>query len=152
MCLKGVLEAIAKDGIDPESIEMIISTHSHPDHFDGVKYFIEKKAKMALHQDEDTFLKETGKGFYNMFGLTMPDYRVDTYLKEGTLEVNNTDIEIYHTPGHSGGCNLSGWSGKDRLSRRGWFSFKKEHRQAFTIRYRIPSSRSWRDCRRKRQG
>lgn len=103
MCLKGVLEAIAKDGIDPELIEMIISTHSHPDHFDGVKYFIQKKTKMALHQDEDTFLKETGKGFYNMFGLTMPDYRVDTYLKEGTLKVNNTDIEIYHTPGHSPG-------------------------------------------------
>ena len=32
MCLNGVLDAIAKDGIDPESIEMIISTHSHPDH------------------------------------------------------------------------------------------------------------------------
>jgi glyoxylase-like metal-dependent hydrolase (beta-lactamase superfamily II) len=103
MCLKGVLEAIAKDGIDPETIEMIISTHSHPDHFDGVTYFMEKKTKMALHQDEDTFLKETGKGFYNMFGLKMPDYRVDTYLKEGALKLNSTDIEIYHTPGHSPG-------------------------------------------------
>ena len=45
MCLKGVLEAIAKDGIDPETIEMIISTHSHPDHFDGITYFMEKKTK-----------------------------------------------------------------------------------------------------------
>jgi glyoxylase-like metal-dependent hydrolase (beta-lactamase superfamily II) len=103
MCLDGVLEDIKKDGIDPGTIELIISTHSHPDHFDGVKYFMEKPTKMALHRDEDTFLKETGKGFYNMFGLQMPDYRVDTYLKEGPLTVNNTVMEIYHTPGHSPG-------------------------------------------------
>ena len=103
MCLNEVLEAITKDGIDPEAIEMIISTHSHPDHFDGVSYFMPKKTKMSLHQDEDTFLKETGKGFYSMFGLKMPDYRVDTILKEGALKANNTALEIYHTPGHSPG-------------------------------------------------
>jgi len=103
MCLNGVLEDIKKDGIDPETIELIISTHSHPDHFDGVKHFMQKDTKMALHRDEDTFLKETGKGFYNMFGLQMPDYRVDTYLQEGSLNINNTVMEIYHTPGHSPG-------------------------------------------------
>ena len=103
MCLNGVLEDIKNDGIDPDTIELIISTHSHPDHFDGVKHFMQKDTKMALHRDEDTFLKETGKGFYNMFGLQMPEYRVDTYLQEGSLTLNNTVMEIYHTPGHSPG-------------------------------------------------
>ena len=103
MCLNGVLEDINNDGLDPDTIELIISTHSHPDHFDGVKHFMKKDTKMALHRDEDTFLKETGKGFYNMFGLQMPEYRVDTYLQEGSLTLNNTVMEIYHTPGHSPG-------------------------------------------------
>ena len=103
MCLNDVLEDIKSDGIDPETIELIISTHSHPDHFDGVQHFMSKDTKMALHRDEDTFLKETGKGFYNMFGLQIPDYRVDSYLQEGSLKVNDTLMEIYHTPGHSPG-------------------------------------------------
>ena len=103
MCLTGVLEDIKKDGIDPETIELIISTHSHPDHFDGVKHFMPKDTKMALHRDEDNFLKETGKGFYEMFGLQMPEYRVDSYLQEGELKINTTLMQIYHTPGHSPG-------------------------------------------------
>ena len=102
-CLDGVLEEIKKDGIDPETIELIISTHSHPDHFEGVKSFMQKDTKMALHQAEDTFVKETGKGFYSMFGLKMPEYRVDFFLQEGELKVKDTVMEIYHTPGHSPG-------------------------------------------------
>ncbi len=34
-CLQGVLDDIKKDGFDPEKIELIITTHSHPDHFDN---------------------------------------------------------------------------------------------------------------------
>ena len=131
MCLNGVLEDIKKDGIDPEAIEFIISTHSHPDHFDGVKHFMQKDTKMALHPDEDTFLKETGKGFYNMFGLQMPDYRVDSFLQEGELKVNTTVMEIYHTPGHSPGSvsiylpdsqKIKGWGRRFSLE-----SFPAEH-------------------------
>ena len=102
-CLPGVLDAIRQDGIDPEQITFIISTHCHPDHFEGVKNFMQKDTKLALHQEEDRFMKETGKGFYNMFGLTCPEYRVDIVLEEGKLNLTTAPLEIYHTPGHSPG-------------------------------------------------
>jgi glyoxylase-like metal-dependent hydrolase (beta-lactamase superfamily II) len=102
-CLKGVLDAIKQDGIDPEQIAFIINTHCHPDHFEGIKNFLQKDTKIALHREEDRFMQETGKGFYNMFGLAFPEYRVDIFLEEGKLNLNNTPLEIYHTPGHSPG-------------------------------------------------
>lgn len=115
LCLQGVLDNIKKDGLDPEKIELIITTHSHPDHFDGIKSFMKKKTQMALHPEEDRFLKETGMGFYNMFGLQLPEYRVDIPLQEGEFKVKNTTFEIYHTPGHSPGSISIYWPEKKAL-------------------------------------
>ncbi len=114
-CLQGVLNDIKKDGFDSEKIELIITTHSHPDHFDGIKSFMEENTQMALHPEEDKFLKETGMGFYNMFGLQLPEYRVDIPLQEGEFKVKNTAFEIYHTPGHSPGSISIYWPEKKAL-------------------------------------
>ena len=115
LCLDGVLNHIKRDGFDPEKIELIITTHSHPDHFDGIKRFMENNTQMALHPEEDRFLKETGMGFYNMFGLQLPEYRVDIPLKEGEFKVKNIVFEIYHTPGHSPGSISIYWPEKKSL-------------------------------------
>jgi len=114
-CLQGVLDDIKKDGFDPEKIEVIITTHSHPDHFDGIRSFMENNTQMALHPEEDRFIKETGMGFYNMFGLQLPEYRVDIPLQEGEFKVKNTTFEIYHTPGHSPGSISIYWPDKKAL-------------------------------------
>lgn len=103
VCLPEVLAEMKKDGIDPDKIDLVITTHSHPDHFEGVRRFVKKGITLALHEDEDRFLREHGKGFYTMFGLTLPSYRADTYLIEGSCELSNIAMEIYHTPGHSPG-------------------------------------------------
>ena len=102
-CLKGVVKDISSDGIEPDKIGLVLSTHSHPDHFEGIKYFTTKGVKMALHPDEDRFMKEHGRGFYDMFGLSFPEYQVDFFLKEGKFKFKDTELEIYHTPGHSPG-------------------------------------------------
>ncbi len=103
LCLPGVLEEMKKDGIDPDAINYIITTHSHPDHFEGVRSFVAKGVKLALHPDEDTFLREHGSGFYRMFGITLPDYQAVADFGEGSHEINGIAMEIYHTPGHSPG-------------------------------------------------
>lgn len=115
LCLQGVLDDIKKDGFDTEKIELIITTHSHPDHFDGIKSFMENNTKMALHPEEDRFIKETGMGFYNMFGLQLPEYRVDIPLQEGEFNFKNATFVIYHTPGHSPGSVSIYWSEKKAL-------------------------------------
>jgi glyoxylase-like metal-dependent hydrolase (beta-lactamase superfamily II) len=114
-CLKGVLDNIKRDGFDTDKIELIITTHSHPDHFDGIRSFMQNDTRMALHPEEDKFLKETGMGFYNMFGLQLPEYRVDLSLQEGEFKLKNTVFEIYHTPGHSPGSISIYWPEKKAL-------------------------------------
>ena len=114
-CLNGVLDDIRKDGFDPEKIEYIISTHSHPDHFDGIRSFMKNDTKMALHPDEDKFLKAYGSQFFRMFGLSLPEYRVDHPLQEGKFKIKNVTLEIYHTPGHSPGSISIYWPEKKAL-------------------------------------
>jgi glyoxylase-like metal-dependent hydrolase (beta-lactamase superfamily II) len=114
-CLKGVLDNIKRDGFDTDKIELIITTHSHPDHFDGIRSFMQNDIRLALHPEEDKFLKETGMGFYNMFGLQLPEYRVDLSLQEGEFKLKNTVFEIYHTPGHSPGSISIYWPEKKAL-------------------------------------
>jgi glyoxylase-like metal-dependent hydrolase (beta-lactamase superfamily II) len=114
-CAEGVLKNIKKDGFDPDKIGLIITTHSHPDHFEGVKRFMHNDTKMALHLEEDKFIRESGIGFYKMFGLRLPEYRIDFPLQEGEFKVNNTALEIYHTPGHSPGSISIYWPEKKAL-------------------------------------
>jgi len=103
LCLPGVLDEMRKDGIDPDAIQFVITTHSHPDHFEGVRSFASKGVKIALHPDEEAFLRQHGNGFYRMFGITLPAYQAEADFVEGTREINGTAMEIYHTPGHSPG-------------------------------------------------
>jgi len=113
--LDGVLRNIKKDGFDSDKIALIITTHSHPDHFDGIKNFMQKDTLIAIHPEEDRFLKASGLEFYNMFGLRLPEYRVDLFLQEGEFKVKNTILEIYHTPGHSPGSISIYWPEKKVL-------------------------------------
>ncbi len=103
LCLPGVIEEMKKDGIDPDKINLVITTHSHPDHFEGIKSFVKKGVKLSLHADEDAFLRRYGEGFYSMFGIALPAYQAEEHLQEGACEVNGMTMEIYHTPGHSPG-------------------------------------------------
>lgn len=102
-CLPEVLRAIKNDGLDPDRIELVITTHCHPDHFDGVRSFDRRNTTIALHEEEDKFIRQHGKEFYAMFGLKAPHCSAMTFLQEGPCELHNTAMEIYHTPGHSPG-------------------------------------------------
>ena len=79
-----LLISMKNDGIDPDDITLIINTHSHPDHLDGDGYFIDNtNLQMTMHEEEEIFLENIGKDFFPMFGLDMPQYRIDFYIKEG---------------------------------------------------------------------
>ncbi|RJP55767.1 MAG: MBL fold metallo-hydrolase [Deltaproteobacteria bacterium] len=103
------------DGIDPKGIKLVISTHAHPDHFEGNQIFANNGAMMAIHKEEDRFLREVGGRFYRMFGMEMPDFKADFYLKEGNLVLGKNELQIYHTPGHSPGSISVYWPEKKAL-------------------------------------
>jgi len=97
------------DGISPEEISLIILTHSHPDHFEGLEAFLNKPVKIAMNQEEERYLLESGKLLFEMMRQPMPEFRVDFYLKEGELHLSKELFQIYQTPGHSPGSLSIHW-------------------------------------------
>lgn len=110
-----LLSLMEKDGVDPRGIKLVINTHAHPDHFEGSGVFTDNGAMMAIHQEEDRFLRGMGGRMFKMFGLEIPDFKVDFYLKEGNLLLGKNDLQIYHTPGHSPGSISVYWPEKKVL-------------------------------------
>ena len=104
-----------KDGHRMESLRLIIATHIHPDHFEAVQTFGKTGVLLAIHPEEETFLKEAGGDFFRAFGLEMPDFKVDFHLQEGELKLGSKTFEVFHTPGHSPGSISLYWPEKKAL-------------------------------------
>jgi len=98
-----------QDGISREAIDLVIVTHSHPDHFEGLEAFKDLPVKIAMHQEEARYLKENGRLLFEMMGKPLPEFRVDFYLKEGKLGLGKSTFDIYQTPGHSPGSLSIYW-------------------------------------------
>jgi len=97
------------DGISPEEIDLIMLTHSHPDHFEGLKAFMNKTVKVAMNREEERYLLESGKLLFEMMRQPMPEFRIDFYLKEGELHLGKELFQIHQTPGHSPGSLSIHW-------------------------------------------
>jgi glyoxylase-like metal-dependent hydrolase (beta-lactamase superfamily II) len=104
-----------KDGHKMEDIKLLIATHAHPDHFEAVQIFSRAGVYTAIHQEEEKFIMEVGREFYGAFGMEMPEYKIDFYLKEGELKLGNKTFQIFHTPGHSPGSISLYWPEKKAL-------------------------------------
>jgi len=98
-----------EDGISPEEINLVILTHSHPDHFEGLEAFLDKPIKIAMNREEERYLLESGKLLFEMMRQPMPEFRIDFYLKEGELDLGKEIFHVYETPGHSPGSLTIHW-------------------------------------------
>lgn len=101
--LPGLKKRLAEDGIDITSIDLVINTHSHPDHFEGSQVLAELGAKVAMHAEGEAFLEKVGPAFFQALGGTMPELTIDLHLVEGELTISGHPAQVYHTPGHSPG-------------------------------------------------
>jgi glyoxylase-like metal-dependent hydrolase (beta-lactamase superfamily II) len=97
------------DGVSPQEVDLIILTHSHPDHFEGVEAFQDKSVKIAMSREEQRYLKENGKLLFEMMGQPIPSFRIDFYLKEGELRLGKETFHVYQTPGHTPGSLSIHW-------------------------------------------
>ena len=104
-----LIQQMKEDGISPEEIGLVILTHCHPDHFEGVDAFMDRPIKIAMNREEERYLRESGKLLFEMMGQPMPEYRIDFYLKEGELHLAKELFHVYQTPGHSPGSISIYW-------------------------------------------
>jgi len=107
--LDQLFSQMEKDGISPGEIELVIITHSHPDHFEGLEAFLDKSVKIAMSREEERYLLESGKLLFEMMRQPLPKFRIDFYLKEGELLLGKEIFYIYSTPGHSPGSLSIYW-------------------------------------------
>jgi glyoxylase-like metal-dependent hydrolase (beta-lactamase superfamily II) len=110
-----LLASMEEDGLSPQGLDLIMSTHCHPDHFEALSQFTESEVLTAMHREEEHYLRDHGKTLYQMMGITSPRCRADFYLGEGILKLGNIDLQVYHTPGHSPGSLCFYWPKKKVL-------------------------------------
>jgi len=108
-------EEMKKDGLNPKDIKYCVNTHCHPDHFEGSLDFAAKNIPLGMHEEEIAFYNKLGPQFFQMFGMTFPKLEFSLVMKEGVWNVAGTDLEIYHTPGHSPGSICIYWKEKKTL-------------------------------------
>ncbi len=101
--LPDLLKHMAKDGIKKENIQVVVNTHSHPDHYEASALFDSSQVKIALSAIEMDFMKGPGAYLYQLFGLKAPVVDVNLPLKEGALKLGDETFEVSIIPGHSPG-------------------------------------------------
>jgi len=90
-------------------IDIIICTHAHPDHLEGVQLFKDSPSLFTLHQDEWQWVATIGKQMTAAFGIDLEEFQPDFFLKEGELFLDGLELSIFHTPGHSPGSITVYW-------------------------------------------
>ncbi len=110
-----IFHQMEEDGISPEEIHLVILTHSHPDHFEGLEKFLDKPIKMVMNREEERYLFESGRFLFEMMGQALPKFRIDLYLKEGELRLGDKIFNIHLTPGHSPGSLSIFWQERRAL-------------------------------------
>ena len=107
---------LAKDGIEMKDIENLFLTHSHPDHFEAVETFLDMdNVNIIMSKEETDFMDEVGIAFYPAFGLKTPEYRIDQFVGDGTVEIGGVTFEAFISPGHSPGSLCLLWPEKKVL-------------------------------------
>lgn len=91
----------------PEDMDMVIITHGHPDHMEGVRIFQGTDALVAVSSWEMEFIKAVAPHYGEALGI--PDFEPQILLQEGDLKVGNLSFEVIHTPGHSPGSICLYW-------------------------------------------
>jgi len=92
-------------------MKLILVTHAHPDHMEGIDLF--PNSHVGIHMEELNFIKQMTPYYGDILGSG--GVEPDILFKEGTLEVGDVTLNIFHTPGHSPGSICIYWPDKKVL-------------------------------------
>ena len=100
--LGNIMNNMARDGKNIDSVKLVIGTHAHPDHIEAIDAFDNNTMK-AIGLVEYEYCNNGGKELYLMTGCEMPRKPYSFYLNEGNLTIGDTRFRVILTPGHSPG-------------------------------------------------
>lgn len=107
-----------RDGLDRLSLstvdmDLLLITHGHPDHMEGVRAFADQDTLIALHREEVEFIRKVAPHYGD--ALQLPDFQPHILLQEGDLAVGDLQFQVIHTPGHSPGSVCLYWPKRKAL-------------------------------------
>ncbi|MFH1243742.1 MAG: MBL fold metallo-hydrolase [Pseudomonadota bacterium] len=108
-----VKDGLLRLSLSPQDIDMVIITHGHPDHMEGIRIFAGTSTLIALHRAELDFMKSAGPHYWEALGIS--GFEPDFLLREGDLKIGGLDFEVIHTPGHSPGSICLYWPERKAL-------------------------------------
>jgi hydroxyacylglutathione hydrolase len=108
-----VRERLSELSLTAEDVDLIVVTHAHPDHMEGIQAFSGSSTLIALHPTELRFIKEMAPQFGA--GTGFADFQPSFLLQEGELRVDDMIFQVLHTPGHSPGSICLYWLEKKAL-------------------------------------
>lgn len=97
-----ILEKAKETGLNPQKI---LLTHGHIDHCGGIRHIVSETGIPVLIHKMDSSLMTSQRNLElgSVFGLDTPP-EPDVFFEDGEIiRLDETDIEIIHTPGHTPG-------------------------------------------------
>ena len=105
-----VEKGLTDSGLDVGDIDLIISTHGHPDHLEAVQLFKGSETLSTLHEIEWQWINTIGRPMSAALGIDIDAIKPDFFLQEGELSLDGLELQVIHTPGHSPGSVSLYWS------------------------------------------
>ena len=102
-----IKDGLSRLSLSLQDIDIVLITHCHPDHSEGVKMFVGTPTLIAVHQAEMDFIKEMAPHYGEALGV--PNFEPDILLQEGDMEIGDLNFKVIHTPGHSPGSFSLYW-------------------------------------------
>jgi len=102
-------------GLTTDDIDLVVCTHAHPDHLEGVQLFKKKSTLFTLSEIEWQWALIDGKDMSAAYGIDIKTLAPDFFLQEGTLSLDGLELQIFHTPGHSPGSVCLYWPAQKAL-------------------------------------
>jgi hydroxyacylglutathione hydrolase len=102
-----VRDHLSRLSLTTDDIDLVIVTHAHPDHIEGIQAFSGSSTLIALHSAELEFIKLSAPHYGSSAGISGLEPQV--LLKEGELRVDDMSFLVIHTPGHSPGSVCLYW-------------------------------------------
>ncbi len=102
-----VRDGLSRLSLSPEDMDLVIITHGHPDHMEGVRIFQGTDTLVAVSSAEMAFIQTVAPHYGEALGI--PDFEPQVLLQEGDLKVGDLAFEVIPTPGHSPGSICLYW-------------------------------------------
>ena len=108
-----VLDNLTMLSLSLQDIDLIIITHGHPDHLEALRRFAGSSTILAISEKELEFIKQVAPHYGEYLGI--PNFEPHILLREGHLEVDDIQLQIIPSPGHSPGSICLYWPEKKAL-------------------------------------